>query len=756
MHPAPALPPRRRRPSGPVMVARFLSTLVALAMALHAGPSSAHDASVHAGTGQGTAKTPDGSWRSTFIKKGNAKDAIIWQNGPYLADGLRRGRLIPTETKLTVVNGQVTGAKDPWVGFFRHHAGPLGSWAEGEGKGYTKYMTTGGNVTAPGYYSFWSVYVKGALGTSQGKRSFDSRARGLDPWMLTPGNFDGIPGPNFDLFFPVEISSANFGPGSGVKIHVSYQTAGAGDRDLLDVTISPLGVDVTGSSDPDVAFFVQDSLTQGCPEDTDTPATLSLIRSLIMSRIAGDSLTAPVSLGVQLSNQPIPTTPMGSPALATRAALADDDVLAQIHVDIEAFDNEADGGFMVTPWSGTAFPPGDPAFFCVPELTATVDLGFAPGGPMGPGGKNGDVALYGYDDNANVWSLLHTWDWTPGTVRSFTPTPGVDLYRLVDCGEDFAPYLHVGNLNFATQPHAPTPDVTLTMPDFVLGAVDHTDIPFNVTLGQGGGAPFPINLQPGLSMQSVPASIGANHWQYLPVQVNVQPDFSRPWLYVNNDPNQTLLQPTWVHLGLTRLSDPNGLIVNSLPIEIDFFQGASQRQFTSVAHYNPDGTITWPPVNLGLVSCQPYQVICRVPGTPEPGTALRRDDADGPASALTLPGYFTMNALIVSGNSFATVSAPPAPASDARLQLSAAAPNPFAGSTRLEYSNPVRERVSVVIFDLGGRAVRTLVDSEVEPGRHLVTWDGRDAAQHAVETGIYYARVESHGATAVRKVTLLH
>ena len=756
MHPAPTRSPRRRRQSG-IIIVRALTALIVLVTALHAGPSFAHDASVHAGTGGGTAKTPDGSWRSTFVKHPNAKDNVTWNSGRYEADGAIRARVTTTETKLTVVNGEVTGAKDPWAGFFRHFAGPLGSWAEGEGKGYTKYMPVGGNITAPGYYSFWSVYVKGGLGSGQGKRSFDSRARGLDPIMMTPHNFDGIPGPTYDLFIPVQLSSANYGTGSGVKFHVSYQTAADGDRDLLDITISPFGVDVTGSGDPDVRFFVQDSLTQGCPEDTDTPVTLPLIHSLVVSRIAGDSLTAPVSMGIWLSNLPIPTTPMGSPALATNAALADDDVLAQIHVDIEAFDDEADAGFLVTPWSGTTFPPGDPAFFCVPELTAMVDLGFPPAGPMGPGGKNGDVALYGYDDNLGLWSLLHTWDWTPGSVRSFAPAPGIDLYRLVDCGEDFAPYVHVGNINFATQPHAPTPDVTPTMPDFALGAVDHDINPFNLTLGQGGGAPVPINIQPGLSTQSVPANIGANHWQYLPIQVNVQPDFSRPWLYVNNDPNQTLLQPTWVHLGLTGLFDPNGLIINSLPIEIDFFQGATQRQFVSTAHYNPDGTITWPPVNLGLVSCQPYQVIIRVAGTPGPATALRRDGSvNDPTSALTLPGFFTMNAVVVSGNSFATVSVPAASASDATLQLSAAAPNPFAGSTRLEYSNPLRERVRVVIFDLGGRAVRTLVDSDVEPGRHQVTWDGRDAALRPVEAGVYYARVESDGATAVRKVTLLH
>jgi hypothetical protein len=79
-----------------------------------------------------------------------------------------------------------------------------------------------------------------------------------------------------------------------------------------------------------------------------------------------------------------------------------------------------------------------------------------------------------------------------------------------------------------------------------------------------------------------------------------------------------------------------------------------------------------------------------------------------------------------------------------------ARPNPFSGSTELRFAVPSGGRVSVKIYDAGGRLVRTLVDEEVGAGRYRAVWEGQ-----GVSPGVYMAILETGREREVRKVTLL-
>ncbi len=735
---------------------------LSLGLALCAGPVRAESsASVHAGSGKGVAKTPDGSWRSSFLNKGNPNDIMVWDRGAYEADGAMNRPGVKVETKF-VVTGCNVAPKDPWQGFIDHLAGPLTSFADGTGKGYSKQVDNG--TKGSGYYSFWSVFVKGGLGNPP-TPSFDTRAHGEDPWCLSASAFDSIPGPHYDLFIPVSLERGQFSGRSGIKMHVSYETGGGGDVDLLDMTIGSGGVIVTGSAMPQLSFFLRDSLTQGPPEDTDLPVTTAGIRAGILARMSSDSLTAPVCVGVVLHDIPIPTLALAGPVLASaaRAATAScEPTVAKIHVDAEAFASDADAHFTVTQWSGTTFPPGDPAMFVAPELTTMVDVHFDPSGLPGPGASNGNVSLYGLDDVAG-WVFMKNWEWTPGTVQSFATLPGVGMYRLVDCGDGFT--VHTGYVDFLTESHALPFEPPATLPDFALGAVDHQVNPFNATLGAGGGLPSLFVLNPMLPLQSIPEYIGANHWQYLPLQVQVQPDFSRPWLYVNSNPNQPLLQPTWVTLSLDGLFDPAGAPINSLPIRIDFFQGATHLSFQQNAHSDANGHVVFPSLNLGQTFSQSFVLRLSVPTVVPQSVAAegrlsgwRSVDATSLAATATqvIPGYFSMNALIVSGSAAPTTGVGPSePGVTTGLSLAAATPNPFQTATRFEFANDRREHVRITIFDLSGRAVCDLADGTFAAGRHVVSWDGRDASRRSAPAGVYYARLDDGSTRQMRRVSLL-
>jgi hypothetical protein len=78
---------------------------------------------------------------------------------------------------------------------------------------------------------------------------------------------------------------------------------------------------------------------------------------------------------------------------------------------------------------------------------------------------------------------------------------------------------------------------------------------------------------------------------------------------------------------------------------------------------------------------------------------------------------------------------PPTPA------LAGSFPNPFNPVTTVRFGVPVESRVSLRIYDLQGRVVRTLVDDLVPAGWHEMRWDVRQDAGHRLAGGIFFLRM---------------
>ncbi|MGH7726908.1 MAG: FlgD immunoglobulin-like domain containing protein [Candidatus Eiseniibacteriota bacterium] len=87
--------------------------------------------------------------------------------------------------------------------------------------------------------------------------------------------------------------------------------------------------------------------------------------------------------------------------------------------------------------------------------------------------------------------------------------------------------------------------------------------------------------------------------------------------------------------------------------------------------------------------------------------------------------------------------------------LQANHPNPFRGETTIQYSLPRAATVRLVIYDVTGRAVRTLVSGVEEAGQRRATWDGRDEGGSLAASGIYICRLEADGVSFTRKLSLL-
>jgi hypothetical protein len=82
-------------------------------------------------------------------------------------------------------------------------------------------------------------------------------------------------------------------------------------------------------------------------------------------------------------------------------------------------------------------------------------------------------------------------------------------------------------------------------------------------------------------------------------------------------------------------------------------------------------------------------------------------------------------------------------------------PNPFRAVTTLDYDAAGATSVSLSIYDVVGRLLRTVVDDELPAGDHTATWDGRDAQGHRVTGGTYFVRLEAGGEVRTGKVVFL-
>lgn len=77
-------------------------------------------------------------------------------------------------------------------------------------------------------------------------------------------------------------------------------------------------------------------------------------------------------------------------------------------------------------------------------------------------------------------------------------------------------------------------------------------------------------------------------------------------------------------------------------------------------------------------------------------------------------------------------------------------PNPFNPSTEIRYSIPYSSFISLKIYDILGKEVRTLVNEIKQPGNYIITFDANTLA-----SGIYFYKIEANVFTQIKKMILL-
>ena len=121
---------------------------------------------------------------------------------------------------------------------------------------------------------------------------------------------------------------------------------------------------------------------------------------------------------------------------------------------------------------------------------------------------------------------------------------------------------------------------------------------------------------------------------------------------------------------------------------------------------------------------------------------------------MTLPAGYTLNSANwgIVNNAWAPVVGVGNAAQEERFGLELAGPNPAAGTTRLRLTLPRAADVAVVVHDVTGRVVATLLRGPRSAGMHEIAWDGRDGSGSSAPAGLYFVRARSEQWRAAQRV----
>jgi uncharacterized Ntn-hydrolase superfamily protein len=82
-------------------------------------------------------------------------------------------------------------------------------------------------------------------------------------------------------------------------------------------------------------------------------------------------------------------------------------------------------------------------------------------------------------------------------------------------------------------------------------------------------------------------------------------------------------------------------------------------------------------------------------------------------------------------------------------------PNPFNASTRIEFDCQSTSFVTLEIYDILGKRVKTLIHEERQAGAYSALWNSKDEFGQDVPTGIYFAALKTGSFQSTRKLFLI-
>jgi len=85
-----------------------------------------------------------------------------------------------------------------------------------------------------------------------------------------------------------------------------------------------------------------------------------------------------------------------------------------------------------------------------------------------------------------------------------------------------------------------------------------------------------------------------------------------------------------------------------------------------------------------------------------------------------------------------------------KFSLSQNYPNPFNPVTKIKYTVPKNSFVTLKVFDIIGREIRTLVNEEKSPGEYIIDFDASN-----LPSGVYFYKIFSDKFSDVKRMILV-
>ena len=82
-------------------------------------------------------------------------------------------------------------------------------------------------------------------------------------------------------------------------------------------------------------------------------------------------------------------------------------------------------------------------------------------------------------------------------------------------------------------------------------------------------------------------------------------------------------------------------------------------------------------------------------------------------------------------------------------------PNPFNPTTQIRYDLPLDEYVTVIIYDVMGRKIKSLINTNQEAGYRSITWDATNDLGQPVSAGMYIYTIQAGEFRQTKKMVLL-
>lgn len=80
---------------------------------------------------------------------------------------------------------------------------------------------------------------------------------------------------------------------------------------------------------------------------------------------------------------------------------------------------------------------------------------------------------------------------------------------------------------------------------------------------------------------------------------------------------------------------------------------------------------------------------------------------------------------------------------------------PFSRNTTIYYQLPHSSIVSLILYDVSGRQVKSFVNDEVPRGKYSITWDGKDSRGSKVSSGVYFAKIVAGNHAKTKRLVIL-